>query len=93
MPTRLWLAAQSCGYGLNCFGRSAAEMTNLVVQSGFADVEVCSLNKILSVPGEDIAEQHLLTARRNDHGDTGRSVRTARRGGRKLVHYGYRYFL
>ena len=51
-------------YGLNCFGRSAAEMTNLVVQSGFADVEVCSLNKILSVPGEDIAEQHLLTARR-----------------------------
>ncbi len=51
-------------YGLNCFGRSVAEMADLVAQRGFSDVKIRPLSETLSVPGEDIAEQHLLTAQR-----------------------------
>jgi hypothetical protein len=51
-------------YGLNCFGRSAAEMTALVTRAGFTDVTVRLLSGHLSVPGDDIPDQHLLTARR-----------------------------
>ena len=51
-------------YGLNCFGRPVAEMANLVAHSGFADVKIRPLSEALSGPGEDIADQHLLTAQR-----------------------------
>jgi 2-polyprenyl-3-methyl-5-hydroxy-6-metoxy-1,4-benzoquinol methylase len=51
-------------YGLNCFGRSVAEMADLATHSGFADVKIRPLSETLSVPGEDIADQHLLTAQR-----------------------------
>ncbi len=65
-----WLADSSLAgrarlrYGLNCFGRPAAEMTRLARAHGFADVLVTPLNGSLAWPGDDIAGQHLLTARR-----------------------------
>jgi cyclopropane fatty-acyl-phospholipid synthase-like methyltransferase len=52
-------------YFLNCFGRSVADMEALVSGSGFTDVEVRSLRGTITVPGDDdVAQQHLLTARR-----------------------------
>jgi hypothetical protein len=51
-------------YGLNCFGRSAAEMADLVARSGFTDVVARPLGGSVAIPGDDIANQHLLTARR-----------------------------
>ena len=51
-------------YGLNCFGRSVAEMAALVASSGFTYVEIPPVNETLSMPGEEITDQHLLTARR-----------------------------
>jgi SAM-dependent methyltransferase len=51
-------------YGLNCFGRSADEMSGLVASSGFTDVEVRPLGESITIPGDDIPNQHLLTARR-----------------------------
>ena len=65
-----WLADRSLAgraklrYGLNCFGRSVAEMAALVAYSGFTDVEIRPVSETLSMPGEDITDQHLLTARR-----------------------------
>jgi SAM-dependent methyltransferase len=65
-----WLADRSLvgraklRYGLNCFGRSPAEMTNLVARSGFTDMSVECLSGSANLPADDIAEQHLLTARR-----------------------------
>jgi SAM-dependent methyltransferase len=65
-----WLANRSLvgqvklRYGLNCFGRSPAEMTNLVARNGFTDVSVQWLSGCANLPADDIAEQHLLTARR-----------------------------
>ena len=65
-----WLASRSLRgrarlrYGLNCFGRSAAEMTDLVAMSGFTDVSVQSLSGRADLPADDIAEQHWLIARR-----------------------------
>lgn len=65
-----WLADRSLAgraklrYGLNCFGRSPAEMTDLVARNGFTDVSVQCLNGCANLPADDIAEQHLLTARR-----------------------------
>ena len=53
-------------YGLNCFGRSAAEMTELVARHGFTDVKVCPLSGNISLPCDDIQDQHLLTARRHN---------------------------
>jgi hypothetical protein len=66
-----WKTDQSIGgraklrYGLNCFGRSIGEMEGLVLGSGFTDVEVRPLNGSITVPGgDDITQQHWLTARR-----------------------------
>jgi SAM-dependent methyltransferase len=51
-------------YGLNCFGRAPAELTDLVTRSGFSDVTACPLGGLLAIPGDDIPDQQLLTARR-----------------------------
>jgi SAM-dependent methyltransferase len=51
-------------YGLNCFGRSAAEMINLVNRCGFTDVTARSLSGSITSTGDDVEDQHLLTARR-----------------------------
>jgi SAM-dependent methyltransferase len=51
-------------YGLNCFGRSAAEMADLVTRSGFTNVVARPLSGSITIPGDDIPHQHLLTARR-----------------------------
>jgi 2-polyprenyl-3-methyl-5-hydroxy-6-metoxy-1,4-benzoquinol methylase len=65
-----WLASRSLAgraklhYGLNCFGRSAADMTDLVTRSGFTDVSVNPLSGCANLPVDDIADQHLLIARR-----------------------------
>jgi SAM-dependent methyltransferase len=53
-------------YGLNCFGRSADEMSDLVARNGFTDVTVRPLSGSITVPGDDVQDQHLLTARRNN---------------------------
>jgi SAM-dependent methyltransferase len=65
-----WLADDSLAgrarlrYGLNCFGRSAAEMVDLVSRSGFTNVVARPLSGLITIPGDDIPNQHLLTARR-----------------------------
>jgi len=51
-------------YGLNCFGRSPAEMVDLATRSGFTDAAVSPLSGSITLPDDDIADQHLLTARR-----------------------------
>jgi SAM-dependent methyltransferase len=51
-------------YGLNCFGRSAAEMVDLVTRSGFTDAVTRPLRGSIIIPDDDIPDQHLLTARR-----------------------------
>lgn len=52
-------------YGLNCFGRSADEMEALVSANGFTDIAVQALSGSVILPrDDDIAGQHLLTARR-----------------------------
>jgi SAM-dependent methyltransferase len=52
-------------YGLNCFGRPAAEMAAAVTAAGFTEVTTRRLAGDLVVDGdEDITRQHLLTARR-----------------------------
>jgi SAM-dependent methyltransferase len=51
-------------YGLNCFGRTAAEMANLAVRSGFTEAVARPLSGLVTIPGDDIPDQHLLTARR-----------------------------
>lgn len=51
-------------YGLNCFGRSPAEMVGLVTRSGFTDAVTCPLGGSITIPDDDIPNQHLLTARR-----------------------------
>lgn len=50
-------------YGLNCFGRSADEMRELVSSSGFTGIAVKSLSGLVA-EGDDIAGQQLMTARR-----------------------------
>jgi 2-polyprenyl-3-methyl-5-hydroxy-6-metoxy-1,4-benzoquinol methylase len=63
-----WLADGSLAgraklrYGLNCFARSAAEMTGLVRRAGFTDAVVRPLSGRIAIPGDDIPEQYLLTA-------------------------------
>lgn len=49
---------------LNCFGRSMTEMVNLATRCGFTEVVARPLCGSISVPGDDIPDQHLLTARR-----------------------------
>jgi SAM-dependent methyltransferase len=51
-------------YGLNCFGRAADEMTELVTRCGFTDATARPLAGRITIPGDDIPDQHLLTARR-----------------------------
>lgn len=52
-------------FGLNCFGRSAAEMEELVSDSGFTDVAIHPLSGCVDMPcDDDITKQHVLTARR-----------------------------
>lgn len=54
-------------YGLNCFGRSIAEMADLVAHNGFTDVTVRPLSGSIPVPfDDDISDQHLMTARRDN---------------------------
>ena len=54
-------------YGLNCFARSAAEMTNLVARNGFTGVTVRPLSGSITVPcDDDIPGQYLLTARHHN---------------------------
>ena len=53
-------------YGLNCFGRSAAEMAELVARHGFTDVTIRPLSGSITVPCDDVQDQHLLTARRRN---------------------------
>jgi SAM-dependent methyltransferase len=66
-----WNADQSVAgrakirYGLNCFGRSVAEMEALVSSAGFSKVVVRPLSGSISIPGDDdIVRQHWLVARR-----------------------------
>ena len=65
-----WLADRSLAgrarlrYGLNCFGRSMTEMVDLATRHGFAEAVARPLSGTISVPGDDIPGQHLLTARR-----------------------------
>jgi SAM-dependent methyltransferase len=67
---RRWLADGSLTgrarlrYGLNCFGRTAEEMADLVAASGFTDTVSRPLRGLVAIPGDDIPDQHLLTARR-----------------------------
>jgi trans-aconitate methyltransferase len=49
-------------FGLNCFGRSACTMTDLLNQAGFDDVRIEPLAGRTNVD-DDIATQHLATAR------------------------------
>jgi len=51
-------------YGLNCFARTPAEMADLVTRCGFSNAAVSPLSEIISMPGDDIPDQQLLTARR-----------------------------
>jgi SAM-dependent methyltransferase len=52
-------------YGLNCFGRTVADMEGLVASSGFTDVVIRPLSGRINVPGDDdIVKQHILIARR-----------------------------
>jgi 2-polyprenyl-3-methyl-5-hydroxy-6-metoxy-1,4-benzoquinol methylase len=51
-------------YGLNCFARTPAEMTNLMTRHGFEDTEVRPLNALIAIPDDDIPDQQLLIARR-----------------------------
>jgi len=53
-------------YGLNCFGRSAAEMADLVERNGFTDVTVRPLSGRITVPCDDVQDQQLLIARRHN---------------------------
>ena len=65
-----WLADRSLAgrarlrYGLNCFGRTTAEMVDLATRSGFTEAVARPLRGTITVPGDDIPDQHLLTARR-----------------------------
>ena len=65
-----WLADGSLAgraklrYGLNCFARSAAELTGLAERAGFTGAVVGPLGGRIVIPGDDIPEQYLLTARR-----------------------------
>ena len=65
-----WLSDPSRGnqaklrYGLNCFGRSAGEMADLVADSGFGDISVRALTGTITLPDDDIGTQHWLIARR-----------------------------
>jgi len=67
-----WLSDRSLAgrtklrYGLNCFGRSAAEMADLVARNGFTDVTVRPLSGSITLPCDDVQDQHLLTAQRHD---------------------------
>jgi hypothetical protein len=51
-------------YGLNCFARTPAQMTDLLTRHGFRDAVVRPLNAVTSIPDDDIPDQQLLTARR-----------------------------
>lgn len=51
-------------YGLNCFARTPAEMTDLLMLCGFSEPEIHPLNAVISMPDDDISGQQLLTARR-----------------------------
>jgi len=51
-------------FGLNCFGRPAAELTSLVTALGFTDAATRPVRAVVAIPGDDITDQHLLTARR-----------------------------
>jgi 2-polyprenyl-3-methyl-5-hydroxy-6-metoxy-1,4-benzoquinol methylase len=67
---RHWLSDRSLAgraklrYALNCFGRSGDEMIELVTRGGFTDARIRPLSGSITIPGDDIPHQHLLTARR-----------------------------
>ena len=52
-------------YALNCFGRSTTEMVDLVTRHGFTEAVVSPLSGSITVPGDDIPQQHILIARRS----------------------------
>jgi SAM-dependent methyltransferase len=63
-------------YSLNCFGRSAAEMAALVTRNGFTDAMVRPLSASITVPfDDDVQNQHLLTARRDNQRPDGHRQR------------------
>ena len=51
-------------YGLNCFARTPAEMTGLMAEAGFGEIEVRPLRALIGNAADDIADQQLLVARR-----------------------------
>jgi SAM-dependent methyltransferase len=52
-------------YGLNCFGRTSAEMADLAAGQGFTDITVVPLRaQLTTLIDDDIASQHMLIARR-----------------------------
>jgi SAM-dependent methyltransferase len=51
-------------HGLNCFGRTSAEMADLAARNGFADITVAPVSQQVTLPGDDVTSQHLLIARR-----------------------------
>lgn len=66
-----WLSDRSLAgrarlrYGLNCFGRSAEDIAGLVTRHGFTDAVARPLRGAVVIPGDDIPNQHMLTARRS----------------------------
>jgi SAM-dependent methyltransferase len=63
-------------YGLNCFGRSPAEMVDLVTRCGFSDAVTRPLSGSVTIPGDDIPNQHVLIARRADATARGAAMTT-----------------
>ena len=51
-------------YGMNCFGRTSAEMADLAAGNGFTNITVAPVRVQVPIPGEDITNQHLLIAQR-----------------------------
>jgi len=55
-------------YGLNCFGRSPAELAGLAARCGFSDAVTRPLSGAVTIAGDDIPSQHMLVARRAPRG-------------------------
>lgn len=65
MADRSFAGRAKLRYGLNCFGRSVAEMEALVAGNGFEDVVTGQIDgETAWMEDDDISEQHWLTARR-----------------------------
>jgi SAM-dependent methyltransferase len=51
-------------YGMNCFGRTSAEMADLAAGHGFTNITVAPIRMQVPIPDEDVTNQHLLIAQR-----------------------------